>query len=328
MFLITEKDVNQISCEKIGRRGLGEAFRVTLHNEDEYLMKQVEVEFTYRILDKLTEEDKLNYAARSGARAIHSGERIVHELIGSHNFESFQGERATDDQIDNRLRILIRKFFKKYPKMALSPTDLFVSTNFKFHEIVDRLGYFEARGILRKSTSTPDEDTYELAYGGFDKLEALERTEEGTAGPENRYFQLVSLSNKVKEPFVFVLMPFKSQEFDQKVYSDVIKPIVEKELGICCIRSDEETKPGVINNQIYTMIRKAKLIIAETTSRNPNVFYEVGMAHAFNKDVFIFNSSKKNKKLPFDIITNRAVFYDDYEDLKKKIVENLRDHVS
>ena len=122
-------------------------------------------------------------------------------------------------------------------------------------------------------------------------------------------------------------MPFKPQEFDQKVYLDVIKPTVEKELGICCIRSDEETKPGVINNQIFTMILKAKLIIAETTSRNPNVFYEVGMAHAFNKDVFIFNSNKK-KKLPFDISTNRAVFYDNCDDLKKKIVENLKDHVS
>jgi len=98
-------------------------------------------------------------------------------------------------------------------------------------------------------------------------------------------------------------------------------------LGICCIRSDEETKPGVINNQIFTMIIKAKLIIAETTSKNPNVFYEVGMAHAFDKDVFIFNNSS-NKDLPFDISTNRAVFYKDYEDLKKKIVKNLKDHVS
>ncbi|MGB2770274.1 MAG: hypothetical protein WBC88_11165, partial [Candidatus Zixiibacteriota bacterium] len=136
----------------------------------------------------------------------------------------------------------------------------------------------------------------------------------------------VSLSKKVKEPFAFVLMPFRPQEFDQRIYFDIIKPTVERQLGICCIRSDEETKPGVINNQIFTMIRKAKLIIAETTSRNPNVFYEIGMAHAFNKDVFIFNSSSK-KELPFDITTVRAVFYDDYEDLKKKLIENLKDHV-
>jgi hypothetical protein len=326
MFLITEKGVDQISCEKIGRIGLGEAFLVTFHNEDEYLEKQVTVKFTYRISDKLTEEDKLNYATRSGARAIQSGEREVSELIGSHNFEPFQGRKATDDEIDNTLMILIHKFFKRFPMKKLSPTDLFVSTDFKLQEISDRLGYFEARRILRKISSNPDE--YELAPGGFEKLEALERSREEGVKAENRYFQLVSLSKKVKESFVFVLTPFKPREFDQNVYSDVIKPTVEKELGICCVRSDEETKPGVINNQIFTMICKAKLIIAETTSRNPNVFYEVGMAHAFNKDVFIFNSSKKNKKLPFDIITNRAVFYDDYEDLKKKIVKNLKDHVS
>ncbi len=171
-------------------------------------------------------------------------------------------------------------------------------------------------------------DVFKITPRGFEEVESRERGTYMTKRVDNRYFQVVPLSKKVKEPFAFVLMPFKQQEFDQKVYSDVIKPTVEKELGICCIRSDEETKPGVINNQIFTMILKAKLIIAETTSRNPNVFYEVGMAHAFNKDVFIFNSSKKNKKLPFDIITNRAVFYDDYEDLKKKIVKNLKDHVS
>jgi len=332
MVLITEKDVYNVKCKRIPAEEYdGERFIVTLGDEVNQVVRKIEVRLSGTLLAStgMQEPDKFDFASRAACRLVRSNEKGNEVSITTGNFDLLRGKQASDEEIDDTLRLLIHRFFTKYPDPKvnrLSPADVFLSTDFDFQRILNRLGYFEARGIIRKSSL--NEYEYDLALGGFEKLEALERSPKVGPEPENRYFQLVPLSKKVKEPFVFALMPFKPREFGQKVYSDVIKPTVEKELGICCIRSDEETKLGVINNQIFTMIRKAKLIIAETTSRNPNVFYEVGMAHAFNKDVFIFNSSKKNKKLPFDIITNRAVFYDGYEDLKKKIVENLKDHVS
>jgi len=331
-YLINERDVYEITCEKYGydHRRNSEEYIVTIKQDAAVVSKVlVRIHDILLTIYQMSDHDKRNYAMKKAAQMPKVRDELQETDIGEANFESLKGKIVNDDEVDQKLVLLIGRFFRKYSEPGtyiLSLTDLFISTDFKYEKIDNRLRNFsKARGIIYENPI--DKHTYVLAPAGLEKLEALRSAHNMNEHSENRYFQVVPLSKKVKEPFAFVLMPFKQQDFDQKVYSDVIKPTVEKELGICCIRSDEETKPGVINNQIFTMIIKAKLIIAETTSRNPNVFYEVGMAHAFNKDVFIFNSSKKNKKLPFDIITNRAVFYDDYEDLKKKILENLKDHV-
>ena len=330
-YLINKRDVYEITCmrsENDFQRD-AEVFVVTI-KQDVAVVSKVLVRISYELLmeNPMSEHDKLNYSMKKAGQMAKVRDKLQETVIVTTNFESLKGKIVNDDEIDQKLVLLIGRFFRKYSGPVikrLSPDDLFISTDFNYQSIVDSLGYFVKRGVIKYSSLSGDE--YELEKRGFEMIEKLQQSSKVSTLPENRYFQLVSLSKKVKEPFVFVLMPFKPQEFDQKVYSDVIKPTVKKELGICCIRSDEETKPGVINNQIFTMILKAKLIIAETTSKNPNVFYEVGMAHAFNKDVFIFNNSS-NKELPFDISTIRAVFYDDYEDLKEKIVENLKDHVS
>ena len=331
-YLINERDVYEIVCERFGRdsRRNSEVFRVTI-KKDAAVFSEVLVRIHDEVLivNTMSDHDKCNYAMKKAGQMPKVRDRQQETAIVTQNFDSLKGKIVNDDEVDQKLVLLIDRFFRKYPRNTmkrLSPIDIFISTDYDFQKIVNRLPHFVDIGIIKYTSLSGDE--YELAPGGFEIIEKLQQSSKVSSLPENRYFQLVPLSKQVKEPFVFVLMPFKPREFDQKVYSDVIKPTVEHELGICCIRSDEVPDPGVINNQIFTLIRRAKLIIAETTSRNPNVFYEVGMAHAFNKDVFIFNSSKKNKKLPFDIITNRAVFYDDYEDLKKKIVENLKDHVS
>jgi hypothetical protein len=326
--LITKDDVYGIYSQQVEQRSFnGELYSVNIFKDPSHLLAKKLIGFmnTLLAIREIPKDEKLNLAMKLGGRLYAQGATQDREYVTSDNFENIQGKKVDDDEIDSELMILIAKFFKIQPtsRTDLTIHDLFISTEFRIDDIRRRLRYLANRDLIRWVRT----DVFKITDKGFEEVESRERGIDMTKSVDNRYFQVVPLSKKVKEPFAFVLMPFKQKEFDQKVYSDVIKPTVEKELGICCIRSDEETKPGVINNQIFTMILKAKIIIAETTFRNPNVFYEVGMAHALNKDVFIFNSSK-NKKLPFDISTIRAVFYDDYEDLKKKIVENLKDHVS
>jgi hypothetical protein len=327
--LITKDDVYGIYSQQVEQRSFnGELYSVNIFKDPSHLLAKKLIGFmnTLLAIRNIPKDEKLNLAMKLGGRLYAQKSTQEQAYVTVDNYETVQGKKVDDEEIDSELMTLIAKFFKIQPsgRAHLTILDLFISTEFRLDDIRRRLLYLANRDLIEWAGTY---DVFKITPKGFEEVESRERDRDMTKSVDNRYFQLVPLSSKVKEPFVFVLMPFKPQEFDQKVYSDFIKPTVEKKLGICCIRSDEETKPGVINNQIYTMIRKAKLIIAETTSRNPNVFYEVGMAHAFNKDVFIFNNSS-NKELPFDIITNRAVFYDDYEDLKKKIVENLKDHVS
>ncbi|HYG61069.1 MAG TPA: hypothetical protein VEL74_00690 [Thermoanaerobaculia bacterium] len=80
--------------------------------------------------------------------------------------------------------------------------------------------------------------------------------------------------------FVFVLMPF-DESFDD-VYEAGIKPAC-KDAGAYCERVDEQIFVESILARVYNQIAKADVIIAEMTGRNPNVFYEVGYAHALNK---------------------------------------------
>jgi hypothetical protein len=327
--LITKDDVYGIYSQQVEQRSFnGELYSVNIFKDPSHLLAKKLIGFmsTLLAIRNIPKDQKLNLAMKLGGQLYAQKSTEERAYVTVDNYETVQGKKVDDEEIDSELMILIAKFFKIQPagRIDLAVHDLFISTEFRLDDIRRRLLYLANRDLIEWAGTY---DVFRITPKGFEEVESRGNGTDTMKIVENRYFQLVSLSKKVKEPFVFVLMPFKDKDIEQKVYFEIIKPTVEKELGISCIRSDEVTDPGVINNQIFTLIRRAKLIIAETTSKNPNVFYEVGMAHAFNKDVFIFNNSNK-KELPFDISTNRAVFYDDYEDLKKKIVENLRDHVS
>lgn len=102
----------------------------------------------------------------------------------------------------------------------------------------------------------------------------------------------------------FVLMPFKKEL--QPVYEDHIRKIVESE-GLSCLRSDEIIKPNQITRDIWEKVNRARLIIADLTGKNPNVFYEVGLAHAIGKDVILITQTAKD--VPFDLKALRYIEY-------------------
>jgi nucleoside 2-deoxyribosyltransferase len=105
--------------------------------------------------------------------------------------------------------------------------------------------------------------------------------------------------------FAFVLMPFDSQ-FDD-VYHLGIKAAAE-ELGITAVRVDEQVfhDEGILE-RIYNEINKADLIIADMTGKNPNVFYEVGYAHAKGKRCILLTTRVDD--IPFDLKHRRHIVY-------------------
>ncbi|MGJ0534443.1 hypothetical protein [Methylocystis sp.] len=105
--------------------------------------------------------------------------------------------------------------------------------------------------------------------------------------------------------FAFVLMPFDSK-FDD-VYRLGIRAAVE-ELGMKANRVDEQVfhKEGILE-RIYNQIGAADFIIADMTGKNPNVFYEVGYAHAKNKLCILLTSNAED--IPFDLKHHRHIVY-------------------
>jgi hypothetical protein len=125
-------------------------------------------------------------------------------------------------------------------------------------------------------------------------------------------------------PRIFVIMPF-TEPFDS-LYHDVIFPVADK-LGFEIIRVDEIPGPGIILDDIQTQIEQAHAVVAEISTHNPNVFYELGYAHALRKPAVLLVRRDEGGKMPFDVRGYRAIFYDDSIGGKKSVERTLEQHL-
>lgn len=125
-----------------------------------------------------------------------------------------------------------------------------------------------------------------------------------------------------KAPTAFIAMQF-GEPFDT-IYRTVIRPEAKK-LGIEVVRIDEVNRPGIIFQDIQRKIEDAKVVIAEITAPNQNIYYEVGYAHALNKPTILL--AQRGKELPFDIRSYRVIFYDDSIGGKPLVEKTLREHL-
>jgi hypothetical protein len=117
---------------------------------------------------------------------------------------------------------------------------------------------------------------------------------------------------------VFVIMPFASA-FDD-VYELGIKASVEA-LGWECQRADEIIHNRDIMCQVCQGIRQARFVIADLTGRNANVFYELGMAHALEKDVILLAQDVGD--VPFDLRPMNIIEYATILPLRQRLTETL-----
>ena len=123
---------------------------------------------------------------------------------------------------------------------------------------------------------------------------------------------------KAKSPDIFVIMPF-SPDLDD-VYHLGIREIAEK-LNLSCKRVDEMEFVGDILDEIYNSITNARIIIAEATSPNPNVYYELGYAHALGKPVILL--TKDVSSTPFDLKMYNHIVYKNIRELRQKLEKRL-----
>jgi len=117
----------------------------------------------------------------------------------------------------------------------------------------------------------------------------------------------------------FVLMPFEDKL--KEIYTEVYKSICS-ENDIECWRVDEISRPGSITRDIVEGILDAEIIIADlTAAKNPNVFYELGIAHSTGNRTIMTAQSKED--VPFDIAAYRVIFYEHTLTGCRKLKEQL-----
>ena len=104
-------------------------------------------------------------------------------------------------------------------------------------------------------------------------------------------------------PLVFVSMPH-GRESDEK-YQLAIKPACHS-AGAVCERADELFFTGSVLQEVYSRIAKADVIIADISQANPNVWYELGYAHALGKHTLIL--AENSVDVPVDMAAHRVIF--------------------
>lgn len=110
----------------------------------------------------------------------------------------------------------------------------------------------------------------------------------------------------------FVISPIGAQDSVERKHADLmLSSLIEPaltELGLRAVRADGISKPGLITGQVMDHVARAKLVVADLSFGNPNVYYELALRHATRKPVV--QLIRTSDRLPFDVGQYRTVQID------------------
>lgn len=110
----------------------------------------------------------------------------------------------------------------------------------------------------------------------------------------------------------FYITPIGQEGSEERNHSDlflnsIVEPALE-EFGLNVVRADKISVPGMITSQIIEHIVNSKLVIADLSFHNPNVFYELSLRHTFNLPTI--HLIRKSDYIPFDLNNFRTIVID------------------
>lgn len=95
-------------------------------------------------------------------------------------------------------------------------------------------------------------------------------------------------------------------------------------IGIFLQRSDNVVEKDDILMNIVTLIVQSEIVVVNIDGRNPNVYYELGIAHTLGKTTILLSKRKgEYVNADFDIRQKKIVLYEDYDDLERKLLSEI-----
>jgi hypothetical protein len=157
------------------------------------------------------------------------------------------------------------------------------------------------------------------AYGGEVRLNRYSAQEaqimEGM--PIEDIKRLYEALEKFKDNNIcFVIAPIGDPGSEIRRRSDQILEFVIQPAAEDCkynevIRADQISEQGIITNQVIQHIIEARMVVADLTDRNPNVFYELAIRHAIRRPCV--QIIQKGEKIPFDVALVRTIEVDHHD---------------
>ena len=117
----------------------------------------------------------------------------------------------------------------------------------------------------------------------------------------------------------FVIIPYKGSFID--IYERALRPAVEH-ANLESVIAKDEWFTGPISEKIFQFIKESTVCIADLTEANPNVMYEVALAHSFGKPVVLITQGEP-EAIPFDIRNHRVIKYTPTEEGFKFLSQRL-----
>lgn len=110
----------------------------------------------------------------------------------------------------------------------------------------------------------------------------------------------------------FFIAPIGEEGSEARKHSDLflgsfVEPAVE-EFGLRVVRADAIDKPGIITRQIIDYVMRSRIVVADLSYHNPNVFYELALRHAVKLP--IVQIARSADRIPFDINQMRTILID------------------
>jgi hypothetical protein len=166
---------------------------------------------------------------------------------------------------------------------------------------------------------------YVKAFSGIGDTRQL--LSDGSEKPSDEPVQVQSVEKSSIREFLdtcFILMPFG--EWNDKYFETIYNPAI-KDAGYEPLRADSLFASGSVIEQIWDQIIKAKVLLADLSGKNANVFYELGLSHAISKPIVFISNNIED--VPFDLRHLRVIIYDVREpnwgeELKKNITSFLK----
>ena len=112
-------------------------------------------------------------------------------------------------------------------------------------------------------------------------------------------------------PLCFVIGPYGSEDTATRTWSNfVLKKIVEPVLkdGYTVQRTIDDPEPGKISSRIERDLQEARVVVADLTDANPNVYFELGFRHALNRP--LVHMARTGTVLPFDVRDFEVIWID------------------
>jgi hypothetical protein len=145
-------------------------------------------------------------------------------------------------------------------------------------------------------------------------LEELPRTSENVVQPSPAkagVFRAEGTDNDWSK-ICFYITPIGDEGSEQRQHSDLfLNSIVElalAEFGLTVVRADQIGKPGMITGQIIEYLVRSRLVIADLSFHNPNVFYELCLRHVCRLPTV--QIIRKCDRIPFDLEQFRTIMID------------------